>query len=67
MLVALISSENAETDLGTLMNMVTVKSWGHAVAYWLRHYATNRKVASSIPDEVIFLKKLPNLSGRTRP
>jgi hypothetical protein len=27
---------------------------GHAVA-WLRHYATNRKVASSIPDEVIFL------------
>jgi hypothetical protein len=25
------------------------------LAYWLRHYATNRKVASSIPDEVIFL------------
>jgi hypothetical protein len=29
--------------------------WGHAVAYWLRHYATNRKVAGSIPDEVNFL------------
>jgi hypothetical protein len=27
---------------------------GHAVAYWLRHHATNRKVAGSIPDEVIF-------------
>jgi hypothetical protein len=26
---------------------------GHAVSYWLRHYATNRKVAGSIPDEVI--------------
>jgi hypothetical protein len=30
------------------------------------HYATNRKVAGSIPDEVIFLN-LPNTSGRTRP
>jgi hypothetical protein len=28
---------------------------GHAVAQWLRHYATNRKVAGSIPDEVNFL------------
>jgi hypothetical protein len=25
----------------------------HAVEYWLRHYATSRKVAGSIPDEVI--------------
>jgi hypothetical protein len=24
------------------------------VAQWLRHYATNRKVAGSIPDEVNF-------------
>jgi hypothetical protein len=24
------------------------------VAYWLRHYATNRKVAGSRPDEVNF-------------
>jgi hypothetical protein len=26
---------------------------GHAVAQWLRHCATNRKVAGSIPDSVI--------------
>jgi hypothetical protein len=24
------------------------------IAWWLRHYATNRKVAGSIPDEVNF-------------
>jgi hypothetical protein len=33
---------------------------------WSRHYATNRKVAGSILDEVIFLN-LSNPSGRTRP
>jgi hypothetical protein len=38
----------------------------HAVAQWLRHYAINRKVAGSIPDEVIFLN-LPNPSRSTRP
>jgi hypothetical protein len=27
---------------------------GHAVAQWLRHYATSRKVAGSRPDERIF-------------
>jgi hypothetical protein len=27
---------------------------GHAVAQWLRHYATNWKVAGLVPDEVIF-------------
>jgi hypothetical protein len=26
---------------------------GEAVAQWLRHYATNRQVAGSIPDGVI--------------
>ena len=26
---------------------------GCAVAYWLRHYTTNRQVAGSIPDGVI--------------
>jgi ABC-type uncharacterized transport system permease subunit len=26
---------------------------GYAVVYWLRHYATSRKVAGSTPDEVI--------------
>jgi hypothetical protein len=27
---------------------------GHAVVQWLRRYATNQKVAGSIPDEVNF-------------
>jgi hypothetical protein len=27
---------------------------GYAVAKWLRHYVTNRKVAGSIPDEENF-------------
>jgi hypothetical protein len=31
-----------------------------------RHYATSRKVAGSIPDEVIFLN-FSNSSSRTRP
>ena len=26
---------------------------GHIVAWWLRHYATNRQVVGSIPDGVI--------------
>jgi hypothetical protein len=30
-----------------------LRSWRHAVAQWLRHCATNRKVAGSIPDGVI--------------
>ena len=36
-----------------------------AVAQWLRHYATNRQVAGSIPDSVIGIFQLYNLSGRT--
>jgi hypothetical protein len=28
--------------------------WGHEVAQWLRHYATNQKIAGSIPDEENF-------------
>jgi hypothetical protein len=32
----------------------------------IRHYVANRKIAGSIPDEVIFLN-LPNPSGSTRP
>jgi hypothetical protein len=38
------------------------------VAYWLRHYSTNRKVAGSRTDEVFFFffsSNLPNFSGRT--
>jgi hypothetical protein len=32
---------------------------------WLRHYATSRKVAGSIPDEVIWFFNWPNPSSRT--
>jgi hypothetical protein len=32
---------------------------------WLRHYATNRKAAGSIPDEVIGFFNWPNPSSRT--
>jgi hypothetical protein len=38
---------------------------GHAVAQWLRHCATNRKVAGSIPDGAIGIFHLHNPSGRT--
>jgi hypothetical protein len=34
---------------------------------WLRHYATSRKVAGSIPDEVIGFCSGPNPSSRTMP
>ena len=39
--------------------------WGRAVAQWLRHYATNRQVAGSIPDGVIEIFQWHNPSGRT--
>jgi hypothetical protein len=32
---------------------------------WLRHYATSRKVAGSIPDEVIAIFSSPSPSSRT--
>jgi hypothetical protein len=35
------------------------------VAWWLRHYATNRQVAGSIPDGVIGIFQLYDPSGRT--
>ena len=38
---------------------------GRAVAKWLRHNATNRQVAGSIPDGVIGIFQWHNLSGRT--
>jgi hypothetical protein len=33
----------------------------------LRHYATNRKVASSRPNEVNYFFNVPNPSSRSRP
>jgi hypothetical protein len=38
---------------------------GHAVVQWLRHWATNRKVAGSIPDGVIRIFHLHNPFSRT--
>jgi hypothetical protein len=38
---------------------------GHAGPSWLRHCATNRKVAGSIPDAVIGIFYWHNPSGRT--
>jgi hypothetical protein len=35
------------------IELFTPAKMGHAVAQWLRHCATNRKVAGSIPDGVI--------------
>jgi hypothetical protein len=36
----------------------------HAVAYWLRHYATSRELSGSSPDEVDFFN-LSDPSSRT--
>jgi hypothetical protein len=38
---------------------------GHAMAQWLRHRATNRKVAGSIPDDAIGIFHSNNPSGYT--
>jgi hypothetical protein len=37
-----------------VLYILIFKFWGHAVAQWLRHCATNRKVAGLIPDGVGF-------------
>jgi hypothetical protein len=34
-------------------------------AFWLRHYATSRRVAGSIPDEVTGFLNSPNPSSHT--
>jgi hypothetical protein len=39
--------------------------WGHVVAQWLRHCATNWKVAGLIPDGVTGIFNCRNPSGRT--
>ena len=38
---------------GAINYHLSTPSLGRAVAWWLRHYATNRQVAGSIPDGVI--------------
>jgi hypothetical protein len=39
--------------------------WGFQLHSWLRHCATSQKVTGSIPDGVIGISHLHNLSGRT--
>jgi hypothetical protein len=46
-----------------LENNQLLYSLGHAVVQWLRHCATNRKVAGSIPDGFIGIFPWPNASG----
>jgi hypothetical protein len=47
-----------------LLRFLFVVPSGHAVAQWLRHCATNQKVAGSIPDGVIGIIHWHNPSGR---
>jgi hypothetical protein len=43
-----------------------IRTWDTLlVAQWLRHCATNRKVAGSIPDSITGIFRLHNPSGRT--
>jgi len=44
---------NLSTFLMLIISLGTSQLAGRAVAEWLRHYATNRQVAGSIPDGVI--------------
>jgi hypothetical protein len=47
------------------ISVTTLQTVWYAVAQWLRHCATNRKVAESIPDGVIGILYGHNPSGRT--
>jgi hypothetical protein len=49
-------------SLGMKINKQTYNSGARG---WLRHYATSRKVAGSIPDEVAGFFNWPNPSSRT--
>jgi hypothetical protein len=56
-------------ELGRVWKEVVVSNfrWSHTIPCrsWLRRYATSRKVAGSIPDEVIeFFFNLPNSYSR---
>jgi hypothetical protein len=47
------------------MSSMCVSLWDTRWCSWLKHYATRRKVAGSIPDEVIGFFNWSNLSSRT--
>jgi hypothetical protein len=46
------STIQIEFRRGFLSSSWNIAGWGHAVAWWLRHFATSRKVAGSRSDEV---------------
>ena len=48
-----------------IFNVGTTLKWGTRWRSWLRHCATSRKVARSIPDGVIEIFHWHNPSGRT--
>jgi hypothetical protein len=48
-----------------MISDIIKRGWGTAVAPGLRYFATNRKVAGSIPDGVIGIFHLHNPSERT--
>jgi hypothetical protein len=48
-----------------LLSKVVTALWGTRWSSWLRHYPTSRKVAVSIPDEVIGFFNWLNPSSRT--
>jgi hypothetical protein len=45
------------------ISLFTSCKWGTRKRSWLRHYATNRKVAGSIPDKIIAFFYWPNPSS----
>jgi hypothetical protein len=49
----LFTRKNDDTADLLIIRNVKPCNRGHTVAQWLRHCATNRKVAGSIPDGVI--------------
>ena len=60
----------AAPEIGLFYQMYLSFFWMYILndkraARWLRHYATNRQVAGSIPDDVIEIFQWHNPSGRT--
>jgi hypothetical protein len=54
------------TFVNDRISYIAPRGSGHAIAEWLSHYATSRKVSGSRPDEMTFFNLL-NLSGHTIP
>ena len=53
-------------EILNIFNSLRLKIGGTPQRSWLRHYATSRKVAGSIPDGVIGIFQWHNPSGRTK-